>query len=132
MRTEEELTKKDTDDPKIKYVCSGLMEEIIKNCRGVKQCNDGINRIEKEEQRENFKSILGFKEHDIMKVTEKATLESLRDTFEGENIQSRYRVLGYEIDFYFHEYKLAVEIDEDNHEDRDIGREIERKKSFDK
>ena len=61
-----------------------------------------------------------------MKVTEKTTLESLRDTFEGENVQSHYRVLGYEIDLYFHEYKLSVETDEYNHKDRDIGREIER------
>ena len=31
---------------------------------------------------------------------------------ERENIQTHYRVLGYEIDIYFHDYKLAVEIDE--------------------
>ena len=51
------------------------MEKIIKNCRGVKQCNDGIKTMKKEEQRENFRSLLGFKEHDITKVIEKATLE---------------------------------------------------------
>ena len=50
------------------------MEKIIKNCRGIKKCNDGINRMKKEEQRENCRSLLGFKE----------SLESLRDTFEGE------------------------------------------------
>ena len=42
------------------------MEKIIKNCRGVKTCNDGINRMKKEEQRENFRSLLGFTEHGIM------------------------------------------------------------------
>ena len=42
------------------------MEKIIKNCRGVKNCNDGINRMEKEEQRKNFRALLGFKEHGIM------------------------------------------------------------------
>ena len=41
-------------------------------------------------------------------------------------MQSHYTVLGYEIDLYFHEYKLAVETDEYNHEDRDISREIHR------
>ena len=51
IRTEEELTKQDTDDSKIKYVRSDLMEKIIKICRGVKQCNDGVNRLEKEKQR---------------------------------------------------------------------------------
>ena len=34
--------------------------------------------MKKEEQRENFRSLLGFKEHDIMKVIEKTTLESLK------------------------------------------------------
>ena len=57
-----------------------------------------------------------------MKVIEKTTLESLRDTFEGENIQTHYKVLGYEIDLYFHDYKLSVEIDEKDHQDRDISR----------
>ena len=104
------------------------MEKIIKNCRGVKTCNDGINRMKKEEQRENFRSLLGFTEHGIMKVIEKRTLESLRDTFEGENMQTHYKVLGYEIDLYFHDYKLAVEIDEKDHQDKDISHEIERKK----
>ena len=42
------------------------MEKIIQNCRGVKKCSDGINRIEKEKRRENFRVTLGFKEHDIM------------------------------------------------------------------
>ena len=82
--------------------------------------------MKKEEQRENFRSLLGFK------VIEKTTLESLRDTFEGENIQTHYKVLGYEIDLYFHDYKLAVKIDEKDHQDRDISREIERQKALGK
>ena len=35
------------DDSKFKYARSDLMAIIIKNCRGVKQCNGGINRMEK-------------------------------------------------------------------------------------
>ena len=61
-----------------------------------------------------------------MKVIEKTTLKSLRDTFDGENIQTYYKVLGYEIGLYFHDYKLAVEIDEKDLQDRDISHEIER------
>ena len=34
---------------------------------------------------------------------------------EGENIQNHFRVLEYEIDIYFYDYKLAVEIDEKDH-----------------
>ena len=60
-----------------------------------------------------------------MKVIEKTLLESLRDIFEGENIQACYKVLGYEIDLYFHDYKLTLEIDEKDNQDRDINREIE-------
>ena len=108
------------------------MEKIIKSCRGLKQCNDGVNRLEKEKQRETFRTILGFKEYDIMNVTEKIAPDSIKNAFEGENIQTHYRVLGYEIDIYFHHYKLAVEIDEKDHLDRDISREIERQKALEK
>ena len=105
---------------------------MIKNCTGVKQCNDGVNRLEKEKQRESFRTILGFKEHGIMNVTEKTTPDSIKNEFEGENIQTHYRVLGYEIDIYFHDYKRAVEIDEKDYQDRDISREIERRKALEK
>ena len=67
-----------------------------------------------------------------MNVIEKTTLESLRDTYEGENIQTHYKVLGYEIDLYFHDYKLAVEIDQKDHQYGDISHEIERQKSLEK
>ena len=30
------------------------MEKIINSCRGVKQCNDGVNRLEKEKQRQFY------------------------------------------------------------------------------
>ena len=108
------------------------MEKIIKSCRAVDQGNDGVNRLEKEKQRENLRTILGFKEHDIMNVTEKTTLDSIKNAFKGENIQTHYRVLGYIIDIYFHDYKLAVEIDEKDHQYRDIICEIERQKTLQK
>ena len=37
------------------------MEKIIKNCKGVKRCNDGINRMEKTNQKDNFRMLLRFK-----------------------------------------------------------------------
>ena len=67
-----------------------------------------------------------------MNVTEKTRLDSVKNAFEGENIQTHYRVLEYEFDIYFHDYKLAVEIDEKDHQDRDISREIERQKALKK
>ena len=49
-----EITNKSMDDSKSKYVRSDLMEKIIKNCRGVKQCKNDIDRDEKEKKREIF------------------------------------------------------------------------------
>ena len=43
-------------------------------------------------------------------------------SFEGENMQSQYSILGYKIDL---NPKLAVEIYENNHDDRNI--EYEKK-----
>ena len=59
--------------------------------------------MEKEEQKENFRAFLCFKEHDIMRTIEQQPLKTLTDTFEGENVQTHYRVLGYEVDLYFHD-----------------------------
>ena len=47
-------------------------------------------------------------------------------------MQTQYSVLGYRIDLYFHDYKLALEVDEKGHKDRDINYEIERQKSIEK
>ena len=66
MKTEREISKILTDNSKFKYARSDLMEKTIKNSRGVKKCNDGINRMEKEKQRDNFRTLSGFKENDIM------------------------------------------------------------------
>ena len=41
-------------------------------------------------------------------------------SFEGENMQTQYNVLGYRIDLCFHDYKLAKEIDKNRHSDRHI------------
>ena len=40
------------------------------------------------------------------------------DAFEGENMQTQYSILGYRIDLYFHDYKLAIEVEETGHKDR--------------
>ena len=37
-------------------------------------------------------------------------------------------MLGYKIDLYFHDYKIAVEIDENGHNDRNIDHEIKSQK----
>ena len=47
-------------------------------------------------------------------------------------MQTQYSVLGYKIDLYFHEYKLAIEVDELGHNDRNIDYEIQRQKAIEK
>ena len=54
------------------------------------------------------------------------------DAFERENMQTQYSVLGYRIDLYFHDYKLAIEVCEKGHEDRNIDHEIKRQKAIEK
>ena len=61
------------------------MEKIIKNCRGVKKCNDGVNRMERENQRENqrenFRSLLDFKENDIFQRKEYSITLKIKKVF---------------------------------------------------
>ena len=47
-------------------------------------------------------------------------------------MQTQYSVLGYRTDLYFHEYKLAIEVDELGHNNRNINNEIERQKEIEK
>ena len=54
------------------------------------------------------------------------------EVFEGENMQTQYNALGYKIDLNFYDYRLAVEIDEKGHEDRNINHEIERQEVLEK
>ena len=79
-----------------------------------------------------FRSRLGFNEYDITLTKEQSVLESIMDAFEEENVQSQYSVLGYRTDLYFHDYKLAIEVDEKGHKDRNIEQEIQRQKPLEK
>ena len=45
-------------------------------------------------------------------------------------MQTQYNVLGYRIDLNFHDYKLAIEIDENGSSDRNIDNEIKRQKTI--
>ena len=79
-----------------------------------------------------FKSKLGFSQYYITLTKEQAVLKSVMDEFEGENMQAQYSVLGYRIDLYFHEQKLAIKIDEKGNKDRDTNDEIQRQKALEK
>ena len=45
-------------------------------------------------------------------------------------MQTQYSVLGYRTDLYFHKYRLAIEVDELGHTDRNLSNEIERQKAL--
>ena len=80
----------------------------------------------------NLKRNLGFKLHDVINTKEQTVLESIKNAFEGEDMQTQYSVLGYRIDLYFHKYKLANEVDELGHADRNLSNESERQKTLEK
>ena len=51
---------------------------MIKNCRGVEKSNDGINRLDKERQRENFRQLLSFKEKEIYESKEYSVVKRIK------------------------------------------------------
>ena len=101
-----------------RFICNDLALKIIKNCRTDKSCN--------------LKRNLGFTLHDVINTKEQTVINSIKDAFEGENMQTQYTVLGYRIDLYFHKYKLAIEVDELGHNDRNIDYEIQRQQALER
>ena len=65
-----------------------------------------------------FRAKLGFTQYGITLKKESSVLESIMETFEGENMETQYNVLTYRVYLYFHDYKLAIEIDRKGHKDR--------------
>ena len=63
---------------------------------------------------------------------EQSVLSKIKIMFSAEEILLQHNVLGYKIDAYFRKYKLAIEIDELGHKNRDIDYEIRRQKALEK
>ena len=96
------------------YVRSDLISRIIKNCRGEK--GRGKKKID------DFRSKLGFKLHNItMSKEESVTKKNKIKALSNEKTPPQHSVLSYQIDLYlyFPEHKLAIEVDEKGHIDRD-------------
>ena len=79
-----------------------------------------------------FRSDLGFNQINLILKKEQSVIESIRDTFKGDDVRIQYTVLGCRIDLYFYEYKLAIEIDELGHNDRNTDYQIKRQKEIEK
>ena len=61
-----------------------------------------------------FRTRLGLKQYDAILTKEHSVLTKIKGSFKEENIQTHvyHSVLGYQIDLYFHEHKLLIEINE--------------------
>ena len=80
----------------------------------------------------SLKRNLGFNFHDVVNTKEQTVLKSIKDAFEGEDMQTQHTFIGYGIDLYFHKHKLAIEVDELGHADRNLNNEIERQKALER
>ena len=58
----------------------------------------------------NLKRNLRFRIHDVINTKEQTIINSMKDAFEGEDMQTQYNVLDSRIDFYFHKHKLAIKV----------------------
>ena len=76
----------------------------------------------------NLKRNLGFRLQDVINAKEQTVLKSIKDAFEGEDMQTQYSVLGYRIDIYFHKHKLAIEVDELGHAEETLVMKLKNKK----
>ena len=56
-----------------------------------------------------IRSDLGFNQINLILKKEQTVLKSIKDAFEGEDMQTQYSVLGYRIDLYFGKYKLSID-----------------------
>ena len=107
-----------TKQPNRRFIHNNLALKIIMDCRTDESCN--------------FKRNLGFTLHDVINTKEQTVINSIKDAFEGENVQTQYFVLNYRIDLYFRKYQLAIETDELGYNDRNIDYEIQRQKALEK
>ena len=106
------------------YVRSDLMSRIIKNCRGEKR--RGENKIG------DLRRKLGFRLNDITMSKEESVTTEIIKTFSNEKILPQHFALSYQIDLYFPKHKLAIEVDEKGHTDRDERKKTKQKKKLKK
>ena len=113
-----ELVDEPIKQPNRRFSRIDLALKIIMDCRTDESCS--------------LKRNLGFNLHDVINTKEQTILRSTKDAFEEEDIQTQYTVIGYRTDLYFYKHKLAIEVDEFGHADRNINNEIERQKALEK
>ena len=85
-------------------------------------------KSQKEIIKNDFRCKLGFKLHDIIMCKEESVTIKIIKVFSNEKILLQHSVLNYQIDLYFSEHKLAIEVDVKGHTDRDEKNMKEKKK----
>ena len=113
-----ELVDEPIKQPNRRFLRIDLALKIIMDCRTDESCR--------------LKRNLGFNLHDVINTKEQTVLRSIKDAFEGEDMQTQYTVIDYRIDLYFHKHKLSIEVDELGHADRNLYNEIERQKALER
>ena len=73
---------------------------------------------------------LGFNHLDPIMTKQQSIGLRLRKKFSSEEVIEDFSALNYLTDFYFPKYKLAVEVDELGHKDRDQTKENKRQKDL--
>ena len=68
----------------------------------------------------------------MINTKEQAVIKLIKDAFERQDMQTQYSVLGYRIYIYFPKHKLAIEVDELGHADKNLSNKIERQKALKK
>ena len=64
-----------------------------------------------------FKTRLGFNQHDLTMIKEQSVLTKIIKVFASEETLSKHSILSYKIDLYLPEYKLAIKFDEKDDND---------------
>ena len=54
---------------------------------------------------------LGFKQYDVILTKKQSVLTKIMSSFNEENMQMQYNVIGYRINFFFRNHNLAMEFD---------------------
>ena len=123
------------------YETNGPKNEQIKRCKRYgKELLDGVTGIYIHENFAlsiimdcrtptsiEFRSKLGFKQHDLIMTKEQTLLTRIMTIFTHEKILLQHSALNYRFFFYFPKHKLAIEADEKGHKDKDEHRKVYRK-----
>ena len=64
----------------------------------------------------------------MINFKEQTLFEAIKEVFEGKDMKIQYSVLDHRIDFYFHDYKLTIEVDQLGYNDKKLAIKYKEKK----